>query len=83
MVKVREEHPENDDGSVNLDRWLARLAVGDDVDLGQLKLACELAYRAEQKTPNPDYCWAEQGSSYRVGLEMAEIFFAQRKSNIQ
>lgn len=74
MVKVREEHPENDDGSVNLDRWLARLPVGDDVDINQLKLACELAYQAEQASPGDDaYLWDKDSSSYRVGLEMAEI----------
>lgn len=74
MVKVREEHPENDDGSVDLDRWLARLPVAEDVDLQHLKHAYEVAHRAEQHpAANPEHCWDDDSSSYRVGLEMAEI----------
>jgi len=73
MVKVREEQPENDDGSVNLDRWLARLPVGDDVDLIRVRRACEFAHQAEQDNPGNEYIWDEKSSSYRVGLEMAQI----------
>jgi GTP pyrophosphokinase len=74
MVKVREEHPENEDGSVNIDRWLARLPVADEVDRNYLKQACELAHSVEQSaTANPTYSWNKTASCYRVGLEMAEI----------
>ncbi len=74
MVKVREEHPENDDGSVDIDRWLARLPVSAEFDLARLKQACEMSFAAEQTMPaNPQYRWDKNSSSYRIGLEMAEI----------
>ena len=36
MVKVREEHPEKADGSVDLERWVRRLPVQDNVNRGAL-----------------------------------------------
>ena len=74
MVKVREEHPENDDGSVNIERWLARLPVDVDLDKQRLREACELSYDAEQKAlAVSGKAWDEVTSSFRIGLEMAEI----------
>ncbi|WP_101759310.1 GTP diphosphokinase [Oceanicoccus sp. KOV_DT_Chl] len=74
MVKVREEHPENDDGSVNIERWLARLPVDAELDKKQLQQACELSYQAEKKAiAVSDKAWDEMTSSFRIGLEMAEI----------
>jgi GTP pyrophosphokinase len=74
MVKVREEHPENDDGSVNIDRWLERLPVGLGTDKERLKLACETSLQAEQKAQSTsENAWDEKASCFRTGLEMAEI----------
>ncbi len=74
MVKVREEHPERDDGSVDIDRWLDRLPVGLGANKERLKLACEISLQAENKAHlMSKNAWAERASSFRTGLEMAEI----------
>ncbi|MFT5693242.1 MAG: GTP pyrophosphokinase [Oceanicoccus sp.] len=74
MVKVREEHPENEDGSVNIDQWLARLPVGSHVEKESLQLACEMSLNAELEAKSvSDKAWDDNTSSFRIGLEMAEI----------
>ncbi len=74
MVKVREEHPENSDGSVNIDQWLRRLPVAEDTDVERLRQACQASYQAEKSSDgNAEYAWDERTSSFRTGLEMAEI----------
>lgn len=74
MVKVREEHPQRDDGSVDIDRWLARLPGDAEFDQAVLQQACEVSYQAEQQAlAVSDKAWDEATSSFRNGLEMAEI----------
>lgn len=73
MVKVREEHPENADGSINIEQWLDRLPVDDDVDKQLLQRACDVCYRAEQLSNSTEFSWGKGSSSFRIGLEMAEI----------
>ncbi|WP_163650130.1 GTP diphosphokinase [Modicisalibacter sp. 'Wilcox'] len=74
MVKVREDQPLDGDGQVDIDRWLARLQ--EDVtlrDVDELKSACELSRRLARETEKPHKAWLEDGSSFRTGLEMADI----------
>ena len=76
MVKVREDQPINPDGSVNIPGWLNRLQ--DDVTLSnpeRVESACELAQKLEQEAAsNEDSVWVASGaSSFRTGLEMADI----------
>jgi GTP pyrophosphokinase len=76
MVKVREDQPINPDGSVNISGWLIRLQ--DDVALTQperVEAACELAQRLElDAASNSENAWSASGSSsFRTGLEMADI----------
>ena len=73
MVKVREEHPENADGSINISQWLDRLSVDDEVDKSILHRACDFSLEAERSCQNNDRSWGKQSSSFRTGLEMAEI----------
>lgn len=74
MVKVREEHPENEDGSVNIDRWLARLDVDFHGDDDLLRRACEISLRAELDASSvSDKAWGDDSNCFRIGLEMAEI----------
>ncbi|MGK0500108.1 MAG: GTP pyrophosphokinase [Oceanicoccus sp.] len=74
MVKVREEHPEHDDGSVDIERWLQRLPVDANFNRQLLQQACELSYQSEQQAISvSDKAWDELTSSFRIGLEMAEI----------
>lgn len=74
MVKVREDQPLTADGQVDIDRWLARLQ--EDVtlrDVDEMKAACELADRLARETEKPHKAWMADGSSFRTGLEMADI----------
>ncbi|WP_339339291.1 GTP diphosphokinase [uncultured Oceanicoccus sp.] len=74
MVTVRKQQPEKADGSVDIEQWLARLPVDAGFDTQLLKTACETSYAAEQKAfAISDKAWDERTSSFRIGLEMAEI----------
>ena len=74
MVQVRAHQPINTDGSLNLDAWLDH-AVSVDVALDReaLKEACEFAREAEQQANAAKNLWTEGTSSFRTGLEIAEI----------
>ncbi|MFG6159599.1 GTP diphosphokinase [Halomonas sp. 1390] len=74
MVKVREDQPLTRDGSVDIDLWLTRLQ--DDVKLrdpAEMEQACRLAQHLEQTSERPHKSWLIDGSSFRMGLEMADI----------
>lgn len=76
MVKVREDHPETSDGRVDIDLWLSRIKAMlplSTADSELLRRACELSFDAEQKAIAAENIWAEGASSFRTGLEMAEI----------
>ncbi|WP_261844019.1 GTP diphosphokinase [Aliamphritea ceti] len=74
MVKVREDHPIHDDGSVDLDLWIERLQEQvelDDVEV--VRQACELAQSLKGQEAPPEEAWAETEDSYVTGLKMAQI----------
>ncbi|MCL7941249.1 GTP diphosphokinase [Halomonas sp. ATCH28] len=74
MVKVREEQPLTRDGRVDIDQWLTRLQ--DDVklrDVDEMRRVCELAQQLELVSDRPHKAWLKDGSSFRMGLEMADI----------
>jgi GTP pyrophosphokinase len=74
MVKVRDDQPLTEAGSVDITRWITRLQ--DDVrlvDPARLVAACELARRLEHESERPHRSWLDDGSSFRMGLEMADI----------
>ncbi|MBB3191064.1 GTP diphosphokinase [Halomonas cerina] len=74
MVKVREDQPLTRDGTVDIDRWVARLQEDAKLrDPGELHEACELAQRLELESDRPHKAWLKDGSSFRMGLEMADI----------
>lgn len=74
MVKVREEHPEKADGTIDLERWVERLPVLQQIDRAALLQACEVARSAELRAQaDVEHVWDETSSSLRTGLEMAEI----------
>ncbi len=74
MVKVREEHPVRDDGSVDLDRWLDAIqAKTEKFSKDELRRACLVAEQGEREAIAADDVWASGVSSYRTGLEMAQI----------
>jgi len=74
MVKVREEHPIRDDGTVDLDRWLAMIqSRTEKFDRDELRRACLIAEQGEREAIAADDVWASGVSSYQTGLEMAQI----------
>ena len=74
MVKVREAHPQKADGSVDISQWLARFPENQGFDTGLLQAACDASYQAEQRAiAVSDKAWDEHTSSFRIGLEMADI----------
>jgi GTP pyrophosphokinase len=74
MVKVREEHPEKADGSIDLERWVQRLPVQAGVSRGTLLRACGVARAAEERNQTDrSLAWSDTSSALRTGLEMAEI----------
>ena len=76
MVKVRDEHPVRDDGSVDLELWLQRLQMQTDIaDADQLCRACETVRRAHEASLAQNDGWTESPhkNCYSIGLEMAQI----------
>ena len=74
MVKVREAQPLTASGKVDIQQWLTRLQ--EDVrlrDPERLVEACELAETLELEAPRTHRVWLSPGSSFRMGLEMADI----------
>ncbi|MCH7743175.1 MAG: bifunctional (p)ppGpp synthetase/guanosine-3',5'-bis(diphosphate) 3'-pyrophosphohydrolase [Proteobacteria bacterium] len=74
MVKVREEQPLFIDGTVDLELWLSKLAESNPgINLARFRKVCELSEQAEGKAIQSNTLWSEGQSSYRMGLEMADI----------
>lgn len=74
MVKVREDYPQREDGSVDLDAWMAR--VGTKValhDPDALKRACEFARKVDAENTAREHVWSARTSSFLTGLAMADI----------
>ena len=74
MVKVREDQPLTASGKVDIQQWLTRLQ--EDVRVREperLVEACELAEQLELEAPRTHRVWLSPGSSFRMGLEMADI----------
>ena len=74
MVKVREDQPLTASGKVDIQQWLTRLQ--EDVrlrDPERLAEACALAEKLEIEAPQTHRVWLSPGSSFRMGLEMADI----------
>ena len=74
MVKVREDYPQREDGSVDLDAWLAR--VGTKValhDPDALKRACDFARKMDAENTAREHVWSARTSSFLTGLAMADI----------
>jgi GTP pyrophosphokinase len=74
MVKVRAEQPLSTDGSVDLSMWVNQLVLRNPgFDGPRLQSACELSERAEERAIASNTIWAEGHSSFRIGLDMAQI----------
>jgi GTP pyrophosphokinase len=74
MVKVREDYAINGDGEIDIERWIHQIASEghiDDVD--QLRNACKMAADIDLKAFREDRLWAPGASSFRTGIEMAQV----------
>ncbi|OEY66914.1 GTP diphosphokinase [Marinobacter sp. X15-166B] len=74
MVKVREDYLLTSDGEVDIDRWVRQIESLTQVeDAFELRRACEKAERIDQQAVREDRLWAPGASSFRTGLEMAQV----------
>jgi len=74
MVKVREEHPIHDDGSVDLELWLERLQEQIEIkDIGTVRQACLYAQELKNLVEPGEDAWHNTSDSFIIGLEMAQI----------
>jgi GTP pyrophosphokinase len=76
MVKVREDHPITEEGAVDIDAWISRLYELDTLEASArapIKRACEQSLKAEREAIAAENIWPDGSSSFRTGLEMAEI----------
>ncbi len=74
MVKVREDHPIHDDGSVDLDLWLERLQEQVEVkNIETVRQACLYALELKDAVEPGEDAWHRASDSYVTGLEMAQI----------
>jgi GTP pyrophosphokinase len=74
MVKVRADHPIAADGNVDITAWVERLnGIQSQPAATELYRACEVSLAAMAVQTKEDHNWGADASSFRIGLEMAEI----------
>ncbi|AMX02275.1 GTP diphosphokinase [Microbulbifer thermotolerans] len=76
MVQVRKHHSLGGDGELDLEAWLRHIQTLAGLEGGALvtlRQAADMSAEAEKRAIAAENIWAEGASSYRTGLEMAEI----------
>ncbi len=75
MVKVREDHPIQDNGEVDLQAWIQRLRDRHGVEISDEQELIDLCLWARELDAQTleEHPWAKGTSSYKTGLEMVEI----------
>ena len=74
MVKVREEQPVRQDGSVDLELWLERLQTQIEIkDPARFLNACQIVQAAVYDVDDEQDDWASEQSVLQVGMEMVQI----------
>ncbi len=74
MVKVREDYIANADGEDDIEKWLSNIqARAHFSDLDEVRRACLTSMEVEAKAVAEDRIWAKDHSSFKIGLEMAQI----------
>ena len=74
MVKVREEYTVSGDGTVDIERWVRQIESQTHLeDPDQFRRACETAAAIDLKAVREDRMWAPGTSSFRTGIEMAQV----------
>jgi len=74
MVKVREEYTLSGDGAVDTERWVRQIESQTHLENPeQFRHACEMAAVIDLKAVREDRMWAPGTSSFRTGIEMAQV----------
>jgi GTP pyrophosphokinase len=74
MVRVRQEQPLHFDGSIDLENWLCQLNERvPQLNLSRVRNACDLSQQAEEKAIATNSIWRVGQSSFKIGLDMADI----------
>lgn len=62
------------DGSIDLELWLCKLNERvPQMNLARVRSACDLSQQAEEKAVSSNSIWREGQSSFKIGLDMADI----------
>ncbi|MDC0662638.1 GTP diphosphokinase [Marinobacter sp. SS21] len=74
MVKVREDYVVNQDGELDIERWVRQIESQTHLeDAAQFRRACEKAAEIDLQAVQEDRLWAPGASSFRTGLDMAQV----------
>lgn len=74
MVKVREDYAVTGDGQVDIERWVRQIESQTHLeDAEQFRRACEMAAAIDVQAVREDRVWAPGASSFRTGIEMAQV----------
>ena len=74
MVKVREDCAMNGDGQIDIEGWVQQIALQTHLDdMDQFRRACEKAAEIDVQAFREDRLWASGSSSFRTGIEMAQV----------
>ena len=72
MVKVREEY--TGDGAADIERWVCQIESQTQLENPeQFRRACEMAAAIDMTAVREDRVWAPGTSSFRTGIEMAQV----------
>ena len=74
MVKVREDYAVTGDGHVDIEKWVRQIESQTRLeDVDQFRRACEKSAEIDLQAFREDRLWAPGASSFRTGIEMAQI----------
>ena len=74
MVKVRKDYTTSGDGTVDIERWIRQIESQTHLENPeQFRRACEMAAAIDLKAVREDRIWAPGTSSFRTGIEMAQV----------
>ncbi|SFM12222.1 GTP diphosphokinase [Marinobacter zhejiangensis] len=74
MVKVREDYVVNQDGELDIERWVHQIESQTHLeDVAQFRRACEKAAEIDLQAVQEDRLWAPGASSFRTGIDMAQV----------
>ncbi|WP_166269053.1 GTP diphosphokinase [Marinobacter caseinilyticus] len=74
MVKVREDYAVTPDGRVDIESWVRQIQAQTNLeDVDQFRRACEKSAAIDLEAFREDRLWAPGASSFRTGIEMAQV----------